>query len=158
MIFEREKHRSAAPYMCPSRVTDKPGTRPDWESNLQPFGVWDDAPNHWATRPGLWQTFTAHLLCARPWGYGQSKTDKMTFKRSRPDAGRMQKRPLPTVGCLPELSRAALGDQRLCCIPPVGVYTRINHLTECMQAVCLQSGYFSAGMLTCSRKSRDEDQ
>ena len=120
MIFEREKHRSAAPYMCPSRVTDKPGTRPDWESNLQPFGVWDDAPNHWATRPGLWQTFTAHLLCARPWGYGQSKTDKMTFKRSRPDAGRMQKRPLPTVGCLPELSRAALGDQRLCCNPTCG--------------------------------------
>ena len=25
---------------------------PDWELNLQPFGVWDDAPNNWATLSG----------------------------------------------------------------------------------------------------------
>ena len=29
------------------------GMRPDQESNLQPFGVWDHAPTNWATWPGL---------------------------------------------------------------------------------------------------------
>ena len=28
------------------------GMFPDWGSNLQPFGVWDDAPTHGATQPG----------------------------------------------------------------------------------------------------------
>ena len=30
---------------------------PDWESNLQPSGVWDDAPTYWATWPGHAWTF-----------------------------------------------------------------------------------------------------
>ena len=29
------------------------GMCPDWGSNLQTFGVWDDAPINWATWPGL---------------------------------------------------------------------------------------------------------
>ena len=28
------------------------GMFPDQESNLQPFGVWDDTPVNWATWPG----------------------------------------------------------------------------------------------------------
>ena len=34
-IDVRKKHSSVASCRCP-----------DWESNLQPFGVWDDAPTH----------------------------------------------------------------------------------------------------------------
>ena len=31
--------------------TSQPRYVPDWGSNPQPFGVWDDAPTNWATRP-----------------------------------------------------------------------------------------------------------
>ena len=33
----REKHQLVASHLCP-----------DWELNLQPFGVWDDTPTNWA--------------------------------------------------------------------------------------------------------------
>ena len=54
---------------------------PDQGSNPQPFGVWDDAPTNWATRPGLliylftgkicqpwfrWFMGTSNLLCPKP--------------------------------------------------------------------------------------------
>ena len=29
------------------------GMCPDWDLNMQPFGVWDDAPTSWTTWPGL---------------------------------------------------------------------------------------------------------
>ena len=32
--------------------TCNPGMCPDWELNLQPFGVPDNALNYWATQPG----------------------------------------------------------------------------------------------------------
>ena len=34
----------------------------DWESNLQPFGVWDEAPTNWAARPGHKVFFSSKLL------------------------------------------------------------------------------------------------
>ena len=33
--------------------TCNPGMCPDWGSNPQLFGVWDNAPSNWATWPGL---------------------------------------------------------------------------------------------------------
>ena len=41
------------------------GMCPDWELNLQPFGVWDDVPTNWATRPGH-NTILLTLLYRRP--------------------------------------------------------------------------------------------
>ena len=50
---EREKHQLVASCMCSEDWACNLGTLPDWELNLQPFGVWDGAPTDWATQPGL---------------------------------------------------------------------------------------------------------
>ena len=50
----REKHRSAVPMRAsPRDPTHNLGMCPDWGSNPQHFGVWDEAPSNWATQPGL---------------------------------------------------------------------------------------------------------
>ena len=44
---------SLPPWCAPTRDgTCNLGMCPDWESNLQTFGAWDDAPVNWATLPG----------------------------------------------------------------------------------------------------------
>ena len=43
-----------SPVRFPARDrTHIPGMCPDWESNLQPFGVWDNTPTNCVTQPGL---------------------------------------------------------------------------------------------------------
>ena len=41
-----EKHQSVAFRMCPRNPTYILGMCSDWESNPQPFGVWDGAPTN----------------------------------------------------------------------------------------------------------------
>ena len=48
-----EKHQLVASPMCPNW-----GSNPDWELNLQPFGIRDDTPASRATWQGL-----VHSLC-----------------------------------------------------------------------------------------------
>ena len=49
-----EKHRLIASWTCPSwDRTCNLGMCPDWESNLQYFGIWEDTPSNWATWLGL---------------------------------------------------------------------------------------------------------
>ena len=38
------------------------GMCPDWELNLQSFGVWDNTPTGWATRPGLYLIFMSKRM------------------------------------------------------------------------------------------------
>ena len=42
-IDVREKHQLVASHKCPDQ-TRSLGMCPDWESNPQPFGYWDDTP------------------------------------------------------------------------------------------------------------------
>ena len=55
LIWERERERNInqlPPYCAPTRdQTYSLGMCPDWNLNLQPFGVWDDAPTIWAIWP-----------------------------------------------------------------------------------------------------------
>ena len=56
LISERERERGKhqfSPACSPTRdLTCNLGMCPDQESNLQPFGIWDNAPTNWATWPG----------------------------------------------------------------------------------------------------------
>lgn len=38
------------------------GMCPEGESNLPPFGVWDDVPTNWATWPGLCMRFVKYIF------------------------------------------------------------------------------------------------
>ena len=59
--FERERNIDVTEKLdrlppvraLPGNQTHNLGRCPDQESNLQPFGVWDDAPANAATWPGL---------------------------------------------------------------------------------------------------------
>ena len=52
-INVREKHRLVASYTHPNQVqTCNLGMCSDWESEPQPFGVWDDTPTSWPTQLG----------------------------------------------------------------------------------------------------------
>ena len=48
-ISVREKCRLVASYSAPMDQTRHQGTCPDWELNLQPLSVRDNAPTTWAT-------------------------------------------------------------------------------------------------------------
>ena len=50
---ERERNIDCLPPLCTPTRNRTQGTCPDWGSNPPPFGVWDNAPTNWATRPGL---------------------------------------------------------------------------------------------------------
>ena len=51
---ERERHQLVATCKHPNWESNPPlDSFPDWELNLQPFGVWDDAPTNSATGQGL---------------------------------------------------------------------------------------------------------
>ena len=47
---EGEKHQLVASHMCPKQGYNL-GICPDWELNLQSFGLQDDTPTSWATPP-----------------------------------------------------------------------------------------------------------
>ena len=52
-MWERNIHQSVASWICPNRDrTHTLGMYLDQELNLQPFGVWNNAPTSWATWPG----------------------------------------------------------------------------------------------------------
>ena len=52
-IWEGEKHQSVAFHVHTGDQTHNLSMCLDRESNLQLFGVWDEALTNWATRPGL---------------------------------------------------------------------------------------------------------
>ena len=56
-IWNRNIDRLLSIHTSTGDWTGNQGICPDQELNLQPFGVWDDAPTHLATKPGQGQTF-----------------------------------------------------------------------------------------------------
>ena len=63
----RAKHRSVASYTCPDQGSNPSLLMcPDQESNLQPFGVQDDAPTNWATSRALYISCWSYFS-GEPW-------------------------------------------------------------------------------------------
>ena len=68
---ERETSTGCLLYASwPRNQTCNLGMCPDWESNPQPFSVWDDIPINWTTQSGHLCTFLISLLgfhCVSSW-------------------------------------------------------------------------------------------
>ena len=60
---ERERERDWLHICTPTRDwTQNLGMCPDWESNLQPFGVRDDAPTNWDTLASVRRCFFLFII------------------------------------------------------------------------------------------------
>ena len=54
---QRERETSIGCLLHEPQTGNNLGLCPDHELNAQPFGVWDNAPNNWATLPVLMNAF-----------------------------------------------------------------------------------------------------
>ena len=75
---EREKHwcERDSSHMNPDQdEAHNLGVSPDWESNLQRFGIQDNTATNWATRPGLSPFFATYVRLHLYVFYGNQSTD-----------------------------------------------------------------------------------